>query len=110
VGVFGEMIENTDSHEGGWQEGVRLGYPSLNKFGDWQFSYSYRRLKRDAWLDILNENLFYQGQTNVKGDYIWCALGLMKHVYTAISYYHGDTIVGPKAPENRFLVDLNIVF
>jgi hypothetical protein len=108
--VFGEMIKNTDSHDGGWQGGVRFGYPSLKKFGDWQFSYAYRRLEKDAWLDIFNELLFYQGQTNVKGHYIWAALGLMKHVNATISYYHANTIVGPKQPEDRFLVDLNVVF
>ena len=110
VGVFGEIVHNTDSHEGGWQGGVRLGYTSLDKFGDWQFSYAYRRLEADAWLDLLNELLFYQGQTNAKGHYVWAALGLMKHVNATISYYHAVNIVGPKQPEDRFLVDLNVVF
>jgi len=110
LGIFGEIVRNIDSHEGGYQGGVRFGYPSLNKFGDWQFSYAYRRLEADAWLDILNENLFYQGQTNVKGHYVWFALGLMKHVNATISYYHGDNIVGAKQSEDRFLVDLNVVF
>jgi len=127
AGVFGEIYKNTDSHDGGWQGGVRLGYPSLYKFGDWQFSYAYRRLERDAWLDTFNELNFYQGQTNSKGHYIWAGVGVMKHVNATISYYHANSISvhssvstghgitlatppSPKQPEDRLLVELNVIF
>ena len=110
VGVFGEIIKNTDSHDGGWQGGVRLGYPSLKKFGDWQVSYAYRRLERDAWLDNFNDDDFYQGQTNVKGHYIYSAFGLMKHVSIALSYFHATNILGAKQSEDRLFADLRIVF
>jgi len=110
VGVFGEIIKNTDSHDGGWQGGVRLGYPSLKKFGDWQVSYAYRRLERDAWLDNFNDDDFYQGQTNAKGHYVYAALGLMKHVSAALSYFHATNILGAKQPEDRLFVDLRVAF
>jgi hypothetical protein len=120
VGVFGEIVKNTDSHDGGWQGGVRLGHPSLNKFGDWQFSYAYRRLERDAWLDNFNDDDFYQGQTNVKGHYVYSAFALMKHVSIALSWFHANTISvntiaagviqGAKQPEDRFFADVRVVF
>ena len=110
VAVFGEILKNMDSHDGGWQGGVRLGYTSVDKFGDWQLFYAYRRLERDAWLDNFNELNFYQGQTNAKGHYIWSAFGLMRHVNVSLSYYHANAIAGAKAPENRLLLDLNVVF
>ncbi len=108
--VFGEMIKNTDSHDGGWQGGVRLGHPSLKKFGDWQLVYAYRRLERDAWLDNFNDDDFYQGQTNAKGHYIHSAFGLMKHVSVALSYFHANSILAPKQPEDRLFVDLRVTF
>ncbi len=110
VGVFGEIIKNTDSHDGGWQGGIRLGHPSLKKFGDWQLVYAYRRLEKDAWLDNFNDDDFYQGQTNAKGHYIYSAFGIMKHVSAALSYFHANKIIGAKQPEDRLFVDLRVTF
>jgi len=59
--------------------------------------------------------------------YIWAGVGVMKHVNAAISYYHANSIsvsssvsIGhgitlaippsPKQPEDRLLVELNVVF
>jgi len=110
AGVFGEIVKNIDSHDGGWQYGVRIGYPSLDKFGDWQFSYAYRRLERDAWLDNFNDDDMYQGQTNARGHYIYSSFALWKHVSLAVSWFHANSIQAPKQPEDRLFADVRVVF
>jgi hypothetical protein len=112
AGIFGEYISNPDpdSENKGYIGGIRVGYPSLTKFGDWQVAYAYRRLEKDAWLDIFPENNFYQGQTNAKGHYGTVFLGITKNISTGVSYYHAVNILGTKQPEDRLLVDLQLKF
>jgi hypothetical protein len=111
VGVFGEFLRNmNEPHDEGWTGGVRVGSPSLTKFGDWQLAYAYRRLERDAWLDIFPDDDFYQGQTNAKGHYLTGFFGITKNISTGVSYYHTVNILGEKQPEDRIFVDLLLKF
>ena len=111
VGIFGEFIRNLNaSHDEGFTGGVRLGSPSLTKFGDWQLAYAYRRLEKDAWPDIFPDDDFYQGQTNAKRHYVSGFFGLTKNISTATQLLPSTNILGAKQPENRLLVDLMLKF
>jgi hypothetical protein len=112
VGFFGEYIYNPDpdNENKGYTGGIRVGYPSLAKWGDWQLAYAYRRLERDAWLDIFPDDDFYQGQTNSKGHYLTGYFGITKNISTGVSYYHTVNILGEKQPEDRLFVDLSLKF
>jgi hypothetical protein len=112
VGLFGEYIYNPDpnSENKGYTGGIRVGYPSLAKLGDWQLAYAYRRLERDAWLDIFPDDDFYQGQTNARGHYLTGYFGITKNISTGVSYYHTENILGTKQAEDRVFADLQIKF
>jgi hypothetical protein len=112
VGLFGEYVYNPDpDHENkGYTGGIRVGYPSLAKLGDWQLAYAYRRLEKDAWLDVFPDDDFYQGQTNAKGHYLTGFFGITKNISTGVSYYHTQNILGEKQAEDRFFADLQLKF
>jgi polyhydroxyalkanoate synthesis regulator phasin len=112
IGLFGEYIYNPDpdNENKGYTGGIRVGYPSLAKLGDWQLAYAYRKLERDAWLDIFPDDDFYQGQTNARGHYLTGSFGITKNISTGVTYYHTENILGVKQPENRLFVDLQLKF
>lgn len=118
VSFVGQYVNsNADNNNQGWLAGFRFGRSmSRNKFrfGDWQFRYSYRKLEKDAVLDILPDSDFYGGQTNAQGHEIRFDLGLYKNVMFAIDYYRTEKIkVDPgksKRPENLLQADINFFF
>jgi hypothetical protein len=112
VGLFGEYIYNPDpdNENKGYTGGIRMGYPSLAKLGDWQLAYAYRKLERDAWLDIFPDDDFYQGQTNSRGHYLTGFFGITKNISTGVTYYHTENILGAKQPEDRIFADLQLKF
>ena len=95
VGLFGEYIYNPDpdTENEAYLAGIRVGYPSIKKFGDWQLSYTYRRLERDAWLDIFPDSTFYGGATNSKGHKAGFYFGLAKNLFCDVNYWHSVNIV-----------------
>jgi hypothetical protein len=117
AGLFGEYIYNSDPDDEnkGYLGGIRVGYPSLKKFGDWQLSYAYRRLEKDAWLDILPDSTFYGGATNVKGHKGSAYLGLAKNLFCSLNYFHSVNILefstpNAKRPEDVVQVDVQFNF
>lgn len=52
--VFGQYVHSTDANDdnSGWLAGLKFGHKSIKDFGDWQVSYNYRRLEKDAWPDF----------------------------------------------------------
>jgi hypothetical protein len=115
VGLFGEYIYNPDPDDEnkGYLGGIRVGYPSLKKFGDWQLSYAYRRLEKDAWLDIFPELTFYSGATNAKGHKGSIYFGLTKNLYCDLNYYHAVNILEystPNAKRPEDVLHVNIEF
>jgi hypothetical protein len=112
VGLFGEYIYNPDPEDNnkGYLGGIRLGHPYIKKFGDWQLQYAYRRLEKDAWLDILPDSTFYGGATNVKGHRGSIFFGLAKNLVFDINYFHSVNILGLKKPEDLLQVDIQFNF
>jgi hypothetical protein len=117
VGLFGEYIYNPspDTEKRAYLGGIRVGYPSIRKFGDWQFSYTYRRLEKDAWLDIFPDSTFYRGATNSKGHKAGIYFGLAKNLLCDMNYWHSVNILGnstlpKKRPEDVLQVDIQFNF
>ncbi len=113
LSLFGEFVYNSDPRDEkkGYIAGVKVGHTSMKKFGDWSFEYSYRRLEKDAWLDVLPDSDFYGGATNVKGHEAILNVGLWKNIWLSFDYYNSRKILGyPKQTENLIQVDLNFKF
>jgi hypothetical protein len=117
VGLFGEYVYNPTpkKERRGYIGGIRVGNPSLKKFGDWQFSYAYRRLEKDAWLDIFPDSTFYGGTTNAKGHKAAIYFALAKNLSCDLNYFHSvnileNTTINKKRPEDILQADIQFSF
>jgi hypothetical protein len=89
LGFMAGYINNPDPSQNneGYLAGVSLGYQNVQKFGDWSFEYTFRRLEKDAWLDILPESSFYNGNTNVAGHRVKFLFGVAKNTSLGFNFY-----------------------
>jgi len=115
VGVFGEYVDNPDPPRDntGYIYGVSFGEPKISKFADWNFEYTYRKLDKDAWLDVFPDSDFYGGSTGVKGHRGKFAFGLSKNVSLGFAYYNSELInksSGSNKKEDLFQSDINFKF
>jgi hypothetical protein len=108
VGVFGQYV-NSDASDNdlGYLAGIKFGHKKVEKFGQWQVKYNYRRLEKDAWPDFLPDSDFYDGQTDVQGNEIEFTFGLAKNVTIGLDYYKSEQIDRePTIEEDLIQVDL----
>ena len=117
VGFFGEYIYNPNANDNrdAYIAGIRVGAPSLKKFADWQLEYAYRRLEKDAWLDVFPDSTFYSGATNAKGHKGSIYFGLAKNLFIDFNYFHAVNIIefttrNYKRPEDVFQADIQFNF
>ncbi|HEX9859941.1 MAG TPA: putative porin [Nitrospirota bacterium] len=110
VGVFGEYAYNFDpeTRNTAYIAGVKLGHKKVKK-GDWQVSYSWRRMGKDAVLDILPDSDFFEGKTNVSGHEVIFSYGLLENVDFALDYYRSRELTS-KVDEHRAQVDFTFKF
>lgn len=94
AGPYAEYIYNPapSNDNQGYIMGVKLGDASTAGAGLWQIDYSYRRLERNAWLDIFPDADFFYGSTNVMGNRTSLTVGLAKNMATAITWYNEEQI------------------
>ncbi len=110
--VLGDFIHNTDAKKDrtGWLIGGKLGHARVSKPGQWQGMYTYRKLQKDAWLDIFPDSDFYGGDTGVKGHEVKFQYGLLNNVNFGLAYYNTQNISGTKRKEDLFMADLVFKF
>jgi hypothetical protein len=111
VTVFGDYVVNFDPNDDdqGYLVGIEVGHKKISTPGQWQFTYQYRRLERDAWLDILPDSDFFGGATNAEGHEIIAVVGVYKNVSLGIDYYHTEEIEGD-TEEDVFQFDVSFSF
>lgn len=111
VSVFGDYVVNLDPDDDnqGFLVGVQVGHEKISTPGQWQFTYLYRRLERDAWLDIFPDSDFFGGATNAEGHEIIVVVGVYKNVSLGIDYYHTEEIQGD-TEEDVFQFDVSFKF
>ncbi len=118
AGLYAEYINNPapSSDNQGYIFGLKLGHAAINKYGKWQINYNYRRLERNAWLDIFPNADVYFGSTDVMGSRAQFTMGLAKSMQAVVSYYNfkpienlktGDTL---NHTENTVQVDWQMEF
>jgi hypothetical protein len=112
MGVFGDFIYNPDPKKDrtGWLIGGKIGHSKVRQPGQWQGKYSYRKLQKDAWLDIFPDSDCYGGVTGVKGHEIKFNYGLLDNVNLGLGYYNTENLTGTKRRENLFQADLVFKF
>jgi len=110
--VYGEYVTNrkTSRDDDGYGIGVKVGHDRVRKKGQWQAGFSYNRLERDAWLDILPDSDTFNGGTNYKAWIAKFTYGLMDNVDFATTYISSESLRGPSRDDDRFQVDLVFKF
>jgi len=111
VEMYGEYIYNPDpsTNNSGFLAGAAVGHAKTNGLGRWQAKYNYRRLERDAWLDVFPDSDFFGGATDVKGHEVILECGLAEHVTAGIDYYRSESI-STDVDESLFQADLVFKF
>jgi hypothetical protein len=111
IGLIGEYVQNFDPNDDneGFLTGIKFGYKSLKDKGQWQAAYFYRRMERDAWLDIFPDSDFLNGETNAKGHEIIVVYSVFKNVEVGIDYYHTKEIDGSRK-QDLFQFDVVLKF
>ena len=94
----------------GFLIGFRLGAEKVSRPRQWQVAASYRRLERDAWLDIFPDADVYSGRTNIKGYQAGLRYGLKDNVRLDVTGFFTERIKGKSRSENIVQADLNITF
>jgi hypothetical protein len=110
--LFGEYLQNYDPAKDneGFLMGWKLGHEKVKEKRQWQVSYMYRQMERDAWPDIFPDSDFYEGETNVRGHEGIIKYGLNKNVAFVLDYYHSENIRGKRHTENLLQVDMEFNF
>lgn len=93
-----------------WQARVDLGHPRVARFGDWNFSFAYRYLQRDAVLDAFTDSIFHNGGTNAKGWVMTAQYGLARNTWMNMRWYSTNSIDGPTYNVDTVNLDLNTRF
>lgn len=109
--LFGEYIYNPDPDDDNqaWLVGLSFGEEKVKDLGQWAFTYNYRRLERDAVLDILPDSDFFEGETNAKGHEAIFAYGIGKNMFLSLDYYNNEEIDG-SIDEDLLQFDWNLGF
>ncbi|MCM8789778.1 MAG: putative porin [Candidatus Omnitrophica bacterium] len=113
--LFGEYVRNLnnskpDDNKSGYMFGLSLGQDKIKKWGDWQISYNFARLEKDAVLDILPDSDRYGGKTNMRGHEFKLSYGLGKNTSLDFDIYRCQSLSNPRAPETLVQVDWNMKF
>lgn len=110
--VLGSYVNNRtiSSEDEGHLIGFKMGDKKVKKKYQWQIKAMYRRLERDAWLDIFPDSDAYSGETNVKGYEVVLQYGLLDNVSLALDYYFMKRIRGKSLSESLLQADLNVKF
>lgn len=94
----------------GWQVGIAVGYPVVEKYGDWKGSLFYKRLETDAVLDAFTDSDFHLGGTNAAGWILFGEFGLARNISASAKWLSANEIVGYKMGVDVLFMDLNVKF
>jgi hypothetical protein len=124
IGAFGQFVYNPDpkKENKGWQAGGIVGAEKVVEKGQWQAKFLYRVIQRDAILDVLPDDDFFSGYTNVRGWKEQLTYGIYKNVNISLTGYQTGTLraipktgsvqkaVAGNLLNRTFFLDLNLAF
>jgi hypothetical protein len=83
----------------GYQARLTLGWPQVTKAHDWQVSFIYRYLERDAVLDAFTDSDFHGGGTDASGYIIKMDYGLLDNTWVTLRWLSSNEIDGTSYPQ-----------
>jgi len=87
----------------GYQVRVSVGWPQITKPGDWQASFIYRYVERDAVLDAFTDSDFHGGGTDAQGYILKFDYGLLENVWVTARWLSSNEIDGNSYPQTTGL-------
>jgi hypothetical protein len=90
--------------------GLKVGYPLIIDYGEWNVFYEYKRIERDAVLDAFNDSDFHLGGTNAKGWVAGLEFGLYRNVWLRTRWITSDEADGPQFAVDTLQFDINARF
>jgi hypothetical protein len=93
VGI--EIDEKTD----GYLARVAVGWPVISKARDWQVSFTYRYLERDAVLAAFTDSDFHLGGTDAEGYVLRFDYGIADNTWMSLRWLSANEIDGNSYPE-----------
>jgi hypothetical protein len=102
---IGDYIYNFEAKDSGFLVGARAGHSSVKKRASWIAYYNYRRLERDAFMDVFPDSDFYGGATNVRGHEFVFQYAVVQNVVMGLDYYRAEKLDGDSAPLNTLQID-----
>lgn len=99
AGVASRTGFEIDEKTEGYQARVTVGWPQIAKNGDWQVSFIYRYLERDAVLDAFTDSDFHGGGTDAKGYILKFDYGLLNNVWLTARWLSSNEIDGNSYPQ-----------
>ena len=95
-----------DDDNEGYLGGIKIGHRQVSESGQWQATFLYRHLERDAWPDVFPDADFLGGSTNGEGYEFIVDYGVNKYVTLTLDYYHSEQIDGDADQE---ILQLDVV-
>ncbi len=94
----------------GRQLALAVGVPKIKRSGEWQATFAYKYLERDAVLDALTDSDFHLGGTNAKGFIVGGSYGVDDNTWMSLRWYSTDQIDGAPLAIDTLQLDLNARF
>ncbi|HSB97348.1 MAG TPA: putative porin [Spongiibacteraceae bacterium] len=88
-----------DARTKGYQARVAIGWPVISKARDWQVSFMYRYLERDAVLAEFTDSDFHGGGTDAKGYVLKFDYGIADNTWLSLRWLSSNEIDGDNYPE-----------
>ncbi len=109
--VLGNFIQNTDpdSENTAWLAGVLLKWKAVK--ADWDFSYSYRMIERDAVIGAFNDSDFGGGGTNSEGHRFAAGITPITNTRVGLTWFANQRDPdGADLHYERLMADLEVKF
>lgn len=94
----------------GYLASFLFGYPKPRERGDWNLSFGYKYLQRDAVLDSFTDSDFHLGGTNAKGWILGGTYGLARNTTFRMRWLTSNEIDGQPLANDVLQLDLNASF
>jgi len=94
----------------GYMAQLLVGYPRIERFGQWNVTGAYKYLERDAVIDAFTDSDFRLGGTDARGYILGGSLGLYNNTWLSARWLSADPIDGPPLSVDVFQLDLNARF
>ncbi|MBH1972162.1 hypothetical protein FK216_13710 [Moraxellaceae bacterium AER2_44_116] len=94
----------------GYQLQLRVGYPQIREYGQWNTLFGYRYVESDAVMDAFTDSDFHLGGTNTKGYYLGGSVGFSKNSWLSARWLSATEVEGEPFAVDVLQLDVNTRF